>query len=169
MKKNAKLPRWVATLRALMEDRGYNPRSLSLKAGLNATAVRDILEGRAKYPRYDTVGSLARILEVAPDDLMNRSPKDILNKKPVSEKQATKSPSNGLEDDDLELLTEIIGKLQNVADEYKQTLKPKDFAAMVTTIFSHTQTPKNNTKMTGLSSPINQLMTYERLRKQGNK
>lgn len=47
-------PQWIEILRELMNSQGLNPRSLSLKAGLGATAVRDMLEGRARFPRYDT-------------------------------------------------------------------------------------------------------------------
>ena len=39
-------PTWVENLRILMAEQGFNPRSLSLRAGLNATAVRDMIEGR---------------------------------------------------------------------------------------------------------------------------
>jgi len=45
-----------------MEEQKFNARSLSLRAGLNATAVRDMIEGRSRYPRYDTVESLAGAL-----------------------------------------------------------------------------------------------------------
>lgn len=164
MPSKTKQPRWVSTLRILIEARDFNPRSLSLKAGLNATAVRDILEGRAKYPRYDTVEALAKALEVKPSELMSGKAKDILSPKPS---QAVEPAQSSLEEDDLELLTDIIGKLQQVATEYKQALKPKDFAAMVTTIFTHVQDAEINGKNNELSKPINHLMTYERLRKQG--
>lgn len=176
MKKSSKQPRWVTTLRAIMEARGYNPRNLSLRAGLNATAVRDILEGRAKYPRYDTIEALSKALTLTPDQLMNGKSRDLLRTEKMSkaEKEAQpahtqKTPAsteNILETDDLELLTDIISQLQEVADEYKQALKPKDFAAMVSTIFSHLQDPETDTKRTELHKPIKQLMTYERLRKQ---
>jgi len=166
MKTKETNPRWVGTLRALMEARGYNPRSLSLKAGLNATAVRDILEGRAKYPRYDTIKALAGILQVTPDDLMNATPRDVLRKKPITSGEQPTFDTMATMPDDLELLTSIISKLQEVATEYKQQIKPKDFAAMVTTIYSHVQDHDSSGEEQSLSSSINHLMTYERLRKQ---
>lgn len=48
-----------------MRDAGYNPRSLSLAAGLGMTAVRDILDGRIASPRYQTLEALARLLGIS--------------------------------------------------------------------------------------------------------
>ncbi len=48
-----------------MRDAGYNPRSLSLAAGLGITAVRDILENRIVSPRYQTLEALSRLLGVS--------------------------------------------------------------------------------------------------------
>ncbi len=48
-----------------MRDAGYNPRSLSIAAGLGITAVRDILENRIVSPRYHTLESLGRLLGVS--------------------------------------------------------------------------------------------------------
>jgi phage repressor protein C with HTH and peptisase S24 domain len=56
-------------LTSLMKERGLNPRSLSVAAGLGATALRDILEGRTKNPRIDTVAAIAKVLKVHPEDL----------------------------------------------------------------------------------------------------
>lgn len=53
-----------------MERKGLNPTSLSKKAGLNVTAVRDILAHDADpYPRIDTFTKLCRALEVRPHQL----------------------------------------------------------------------------------------------------
>jgi phage repressor protein C with HTH and peptisase S24 domain len=52
-------------LERAMRDAGYNPRSLSLAAGLGMTAVRDILDGRIASPRYQTLEALARLLGVS--------------------------------------------------------------------------------------------------------
>jgi phage repressor protein C with HTH and peptisase S24 domain len=49
----------------LMREAGYNPRSLSLAAGLGITAVRDIIDGRIASPRYATLEALARVLDIA--------------------------------------------------------------------------------------------------------
>ena len=54
-----------------MRDAGYNPRSLSLAAGLGMTAVRDILDGRIASPRYQTLEALSRLLGVSVGWLMN--------------------------------------------------------------------------------------------------
>ncbi len=54
-----------------MRDAGYNPRSLSLAAGLGVTAVRDILDSRIASPRYQTLEALARLLGVTVGYLAN--------------------------------------------------------------------------------------------------
>jgi len=61
-------------LNRLMREAGYNPRSLSLKAGLGVTAVRDIVDGRIASPRYQTLEALARVLGVGVELLANGVP-----------------------------------------------------------------------------------------------
>ncbi len=51
-------------LKELIAKEGTNPAALSKKAGLNARAVTDIIEGRSKNPRSDTLEKLALALEV---------------------------------------------------------------------------------------------------------
>jgi transcriptional regulator with XRE-family HTH domain len=46
-----------------MLEGGFNQKSLARFAGLNETAVRDILKGRSKNPRLDTLEALARALD----------------------------------------------------------------------------------------------------------
>lgn len=53
---------------------GLNPKSLSKKAGLNDTAVRDIIEGRSKNPRHDTLAKIARALGCTLGDLTGERP-----------------------------------------------------------------------------------------------
>jgi transcriptional regulator with XRE-family HTH domain len=61
MTERAGLPLGV-NLRRLMDKKGLNPRSLSLAAGLNAWAVRDILSGKSREPLHSTVERLAEAL-----------------------------------------------------------------------------------------------------------
>jgi len=158
-KKDLQKPKWLDNLRALMAHRGFNARSLSLTAGLNATAVRDMLEGRARFPRYDTVESLSKALSVTPAQLMGGTPDTILHTDPTLEVQ------DPLADDDLNLLTEIIARLQEVAEEHDHPLKPHDFAAMVTAIYRQVQEkPAGKITKSGLEPHINHLITYETLR-----
>jgi len=56
-------------LRRRMEAAGYNQKSLARAAQLNETAVRDILKGRSKNPRADTLEALGRILGCTIDAL----------------------------------------------------------------------------------------------------
>lgn len=55
----------------MIEARGWTPRSLSLRAGLSAEAVRHILAGRSQHPRHDTVEKLAAALDVDVSDLLD--------------------------------------------------------------------------------------------------
>ncbi len=158
---------WVANLRGLMNDRGLNPRSLSLKAGLNATAVRDMLEGRTRFPRYDTVLALADALDVPPSQLMGgteQSAQKAMNARNYSTKSGLATSGK---DDDLELLVEIITRLQEIAEERGHRLEPRAFAAMATTLYTRIQaaSPKDSLRAKKSITPhILDLLSYEALR-----
>jgi phage repressor protein C with HTH and peptisase S24 domain len=53
---------FTTTLRKLMEAQGFNQKSLAKAAGLNDTAVRDILVGKSGDPRVSTIVALANVL-----------------------------------------------------------------------------------------------------------
>jgi len=147
-------PHWINNLRSLMDAGGFNPRSLSLKAGLNQTAVRDMLEGRTRFPRYDTVAALAEALGTTPALLMGAT---------VGE-QALKNTQ--VFDGDVELLTEIITRLQEVVEENRRQISPRDFAAMVTTIYRQLQDSKPRKQaLSALRPKIHSLLEYETLRR----
>lgn len=149
----SKLPHWVNNLRKLMTEQDYNPRSLSLKAGLNATAVRDMLEGRSRFPRYDTAQALAEALNTTPAALMSE------------EGVTTADAKNAISANDLELLTEIIARLQEVTEELNRTLSPRDFAAMTATIYHRIQDSEGRkTKLGAIRPQIHDLLDYEMLR-----
>lgn len=153
------LPTWVENLRLLMAEQGLNPRSLSLRAGLNATAVRDMIEGRSRFPRYDTVQALADVLKTTPARLM-------------SDPQATTEPASQGEvfGQDIELLTEIITRLQETAREMNRTLSPREFAAMSAMIYRKMnqgdQTPNRKNRVASIKPQIHDLLAYEGLRAQ---
>lgn len=143
---------WVTTLRTLMTARRLNPRSLSLKAGLNATAVRDVLEGRVKFPRYDTVMKLSEALGVTPSKLMHASTNDYT------------SPEEKISDSHIELLTEIITHLQEAIEENDHRMEPRDFAAMVTTFYHRARSDETVELRSSLGHNIRNLVSYEALR-----
>jgi DNA-binding CsgD family transcriptional regulator/lambda repressor-like predicted transcriptional regulator len=64
---------WTNNLLRLMSERGLKARGLSIQAGLNPTAVRDILKGRSRFPRYSTIVALANVLKVTPEILMRHN------------------------------------------------------------------------------------------------
>ncbi len=148
-------PRWIANLRFLMKARDINARALSLKAGLNPTAVRDMLEGRTQSPRYDTVEALSAALAVTPAQLMGGSLDEL------------KKDNNAETDDDLALLTEIIARLQELAEDRQHKLRPQDFAAMVTTIYRQmtATTAAEKTSSDDVLPRLHDLIAYEALRK----
>jgi len=154
-----KTPNWVRNLRLLMEKQGFNPRSLSMKAGLNPTAVRDMLEGRTKFPRYDTARALAIALGTTPVALMG------------DEDSALEIEQKGSEfGDDLELLTEIIARLQEVIAEHNRRLPPRDFAAMTATLYRRMQDKTARRKgMNTIRPQIHDLLDYEELRRTGKR
>ena len=156
-KKDTTIPAWVRNMRALMDEQGFNPRSLSLRAGLNATAVRDMIEGRSRFPRYDTVQALADALNTTPALLMSgeETGKNIKNKSDVFGK-------------DVELLTEIIARLQETATEMGRDLAPREFAAMSATIYRRLQESDDiasgKSKNSAIKPQIHDLLEYETLR-----
>ncbi|MGB9151615.1 MAG: helix-turn-helix transcriptional regulator [Alphaproteobacteria bacterium] len=160
-KKETSAPEWVLNLRRLMDEQGFNPRSLSLRAGLNATAVRDMIEGRSRFPRYDTVQALADALETTPALLMS-------NSQTSAEIQA----KGGAFGKDIELLTEIIARLQETATEMGRELTPREFAAMSSTIFHRLQETDDTAKgksHAALKPQIHDLLEYESLRNKRGK
>lgn len=152
--KNASVPAWVRNLRSLMEQHAYNPRSLSLKAGLNATAVRDMIEGRSRFPRYDTVKALAEALDTTPAQLMSdQSPGDTAGKKTAEFSE------------NLELLTDIIARLQEVTEDLEYKLDPRDFAAMTATIYNGIHgSEAQKKKFSSIRPQIHDLLDYEAIR-----
>ena len=147
-------PNWLTNLRLLMEKQGLNPRSLSLKAGLNATAVRDMLDGRSRFPRYDTIQAMANVLDTTPALLMG----DV----DAAQEVAAKGQGFGK---DLELLTEIITRLQEITEELNHKLTPRDFAAMASTIYKRIQDAPGIKRNTDLIRPqILDLLDYDQLR-----
>lgn len=61
---------FAANLTRLMRERRITAKALSRKAGLNPTAVRDILTGRSKNPRSSTLFGLAAALRCDVSDLV---------------------------------------------------------------------------------------------------
>jgi transcriptional regulator with XRE-family HTH domain len=156
-KKDVKTPAWVQNLRTLMAEQGFNPRSLSLRAGLNATAVRDMIEGRSRFPRYDTVQAMS--------DALNTTPARLMSEEGLTTSTTAKSDNFGK---DVELLTEIITRLQETAAELGRDLSPREFAAMSATIYRKIQesgdTVLRKTRLSSIKPQIHDLLEYETLR-----
>lgn len=57
-------------IRWRMEAAGQNQKSLARAAQLNETAIRDILKGRSKNPRVDTLKAIATVLDCTVNDLI---------------------------------------------------------------------------------------------------
>jgi transcriptional regulator with XRE-family HTH domain len=61
----------VSSIQRRMQLEGLNQKHLALRAGLNETAVRDILKGRSKDPQYSTLRAIADYLGCTVEDLYN--------------------------------------------------------------------------------------------------
>lgn len=152
---------WNETLRVLMRNSSLNPRSLSLKAGLGTTAVRDMLEGRVKFPRYDTVVALAKALNITPARLMGDQEANGASPPP--------SPASTIKeefgDEELVLLAELIEKIQETVTTRAQNIPAPKFAAMVASLYRATcLSGKTEHGDDPLTRNIDVLMTYEILR-----
>lgn len=149
-------PQWIEILRALMNSQGLNPRSLSLKAGLGATAVRDMLEGRARFPRYDTATALAKALGVTAAQLMGETVVDTSHTPPEPEQP-----------DEIDLLTDVLAALHRAVQDRKTQLEPRELAAMATSVLRAATPDEDGKKPSAskISSHIAQLIDYETLRR----
>lgn len=58
----------ISQLRRWIKVRGTNPKKLSKDAGLNDTAVHDILSGKVRNPRIDTIRKIAGALKCSPGE-----------------------------------------------------------------------------------------------------
>ncbi|MBM1218768.1 helix-turn-helix domain-containing protein [Ponticoccus sp. SC2-23] len=62
-------------IQRMMAGKGWNAAALSLAAGLNRRAIKDILVGRAASPKLSTVFKIARALPCDPCELMGLGPR----------------------------------------------------------------------------------------------
>jgi len=67
MEKDEKILR--RNIEAGMKEMQLNKLQLSKKAGLNESAIRDILSGRSKSPRFSTLQAIAKVFKCGVDDL----------------------------------------------------------------------------------------------------
>jgi len=162
MTKEKESAEWVRNLRRLMDEQGLNPRKLSLLAGLNATAVRDMIEGRSRFPRYDTIQSLS--------DVLGTTPAMLMSSKKVGGEIVSKGAPFG---HNIEILAEIIARLQETATELGRELTPREFAAMSATIYRRLQEGPEDvslkTQISAIRPQVYDLLEYETLRHKRSK
>lgn len=70
MKKHVDKEVFLKSLIRRQKKLGYNDKRLSVEAGLNPTAVRDILKKQKTMPRFDTIAALANSLLCTPEQLV---------------------------------------------------------------------------------------------------
>lgn len=68
----------AANIQAQMDLRGTNAAQVARGAGVNATAVYDILSGKSRNPRLDTVHKIANFLNVTVQHLLREKSDDQL-------------------------------------------------------------------------------------------
>ncbi len=151
-KTTPKQPAWLHNLQQLLEEREMNPRQLSLLAGLNPTAVRDMLSGRARYPRYDTLQAIARVLDTTPAYIMgDAAMRHELHNGTVAE------------GDRIELLTEIIARLQETAEDMERKLSAKELARMATTLYQQILIDDPAASIQSIDKQVRTLVSYASL------
>ena len=69
---------FAANIEAIMKLRGTDSAKLGRAAGMSQTGVYDILSGKSKNPRLDTVSKIADALDVPPSALFVDRPIDEL-------------------------------------------------------------------------------------------
>lgn len=67
----------ITNIERRMRMTGNTQKSLALRAGLNETAVRDILKGRSKDPQFSTLNGISRVLGCAVEELFLEPPKPV--------------------------------------------------------------------------------------------
>lgn len=89
--------RLAAGLRRLMEQTGHvEQKGLAVAAGLNDTAVRDILKGKSLDPRVSTVAALARVLGPGVLDLFELPVPSVLSSQAPSAALSASDGGGGL-------------------------------------------------------------------------
>ncbi|WP_296222689.1 helix-turn-helix domain-containing protein [uncultured Sphingomonas sp.] len=70
----------AANIQSAMERIGTNPAELARTAGLNATGIYDIISGRSRNPRLDTIAKIATALRMPVAELFEeRTDSDLRN------------------------------------------------------------------------------------------
>lgn len=61
----------AARLARLVDERGSNPSAAAKAAGLNHTAIRDIITRKTKHPTFDTLARIAEALDVSVAEIVD--------------------------------------------------------------------------------------------------
>lgn len=83
----------VSNLSAAIDRKQTNPAEVARRAGLNPTAVYDILTGKSRSPKLDTVNKIAAALGV-PFSALLTDPKDELLDQELIEALLSMSPDD---------------------------------------------------------------------------
>jgi len=104
-------------IRDALERRGLSRRRASLEAGQSESYVRDILEGRVRHPGIAGILSLAQVLRIPTERLIEAVQRDLIIRGIGSSREAA---------------TRIVGEMT-----------PEQLATFIT---SHSKRPKRRTK-----------------------
>lgn len=82
-------------IEATMQRKGSNPSDLAKKAGINPTGIYDILSGKSRSPRLDTLHKIAKGLGVPfntlfvepAEDQLDQDLVEAFGRMPISERQ----------------------------------------------------------------------------------
>lgn len=73
----------ASNIQAAMSRRGVNAAELARASGLNPTGVYDILSGKSRSPRLDTIGKIAHALGVSVASLFEEMQADDLKEQVI--------------------------------------------------------------------------------------
>jgi transcriptional regulator with XRE-family HTH domain len=85
----AERPTYIArSIYRRMKQMRLTQKALALKAGVNETYVRDVLQGRSKNPRHEQLAAIATVLNCSILDLIDPE----LASKPITESEVVDKP-----------------------------------------------------------------------------
>lgn len=79
-------------LKSFLQERGMSMRELSLRAGLNETAVKAIVHGKSESPRGKTLTALASILDIPVNELLTQVSHEVTYGSPKPNATLLKNP-----------------------------------------------------------------------------
>ncbi|RZK20659.1 MAG: XRE family transcriptional regulator [Flavobacterium sp.] len=125
-----------------MKEKGFNMKSLSIMAGLNETAVRDIIKGRVNSPTYKNLSKICVVLECSVDELNQTN------------KTQKTEPEDSREEINIEILAKSIEKVDLIISQYDAKPDSITRAKLYLTCYKLLIAKGNSTKITDIIKKV---------------